>query len=476
MDIFRVLLSNAVVVFVTAPLRRVRHLITVEDDLIEEGILPPQGFGGVGGCVRFLYEAGGRSYAIFYQGAVLEAALCFVKYELQRTIAIPISRRVHLDMRHAYLATTLLHTTLTYVTVTPVQTAVDTIVVNGVTDFAPATPEPEQKAAEEETPRRGEGNVSASNFTLPSVRQRFVGVWATTKYLAHHFPVMSMVSRLFLLEFGCRYASSLANNTILGYLIRFVEQRRRGGELTSFQRFVMYAGCPLLASLAVNLLTYPLATYPIAHFLRMRYYERRSAEAWRRDSEAERDYPATTTTTTTAAAAARTHPSGGAPSQQDGNDGRSSHGAARPQAGKTSAGGGDDRGREEARSAATSAQPRVSLFGEERFWWEELLRRGLHPDVRDYLWTAMYGRPEPSMTVFGSLAVTPAQTAPATARTSIVAGTALGSSGSGGGGRRGIARLYRGYGVIVASTLVSAGLAMAVNSLTSRVLSEVVHH
>ncbi|XQJ25801.1 hypothetical protein NXY56_001745 [Leishmania guyanensis] len=86
-----------------------------------------------------------------------------------------------------------------------------------------------------------------------------------------------------------------------------------------------------------------------------------------------------------------------------------------------------------------------------------MLCRGLHFDVWNYLKTLLKGRAESAMTVVGSLAITPGQTAPASARTSAAA--PLEGAGSG-------------YGLIVTSTVMSAGLAVT-KSLISCVLPEV---
>ncbi|CAJ1006788.1 hypothetical protein Q4I28_002103 [Leishmania naiffi] len=135
----------------------------------------------------------------------------------------PNSRQVHLSVQHAYLATTLLHRALTYLTVTPMQTSVDTIIVSSVTDFT--ADEASQRTSEENT-RRGHGNFSSTHGAAPSMHPHFAGAWATTNCLTHKFPALSLVGPLHLLECGCRYTLSLVKR-ILGHLKRLVKQHQR---------------------------------------------------------------------------------------------------------------------------------------------------------------------------------------------------------------------------------------------------------
>lgn len=409
MEIYHIVLSNAFVAFLTVPLRRVRYLLTVEDDLIEEGVLPPQGFGGTLGCIRFLYNVSGGSFRVFYRGAFLEAFGCIGKYELQRIISIPIARRVPLRMQHAFFTTTFVHTALVYFTVAPLQTALDTIAVNSVTTFIVEQPKPKEgegKNADTTSTTAAaavgdEASPAPASARPPTVRLRFASAWETAKYLSTHFPVFSMVSRLYLLDFGCRYVTSLANNKILNWLMSKAQKHYNGAEMTSFQRFVMYFGCPLIASLALSVVTYPFATYPVAHFLRLRYYQRCDEAAVR----------------TTAAAAAV------------GDSSASNHS-----------------------HASTSFTPKK----DERFRWKDLFSHALHLEVRGFLWKSMYGREGPA---------TPATASPTPARQECPVGAGGRSST-----RCGICQVYRGFSLMALTTLLSSALAVALNRATDFVL------
>ncbi|KPI84995.1 hypothetical protein ABL78_5961 [Leptomonas seymouri] len=431
MEIYHIVLSNAFVAFLTAPLRRLRYLLTVEDDLIEEGILPPQGFGGTMGCMRFLYYAGGRSLSVFYRGAALEALGLVGKYELQRFISIPISRRMPLRMQHAVLATTFVHTALVYFTVAPLQAALDTIAVNSVTTFTAETTPPHSAAKEHKgkdaAPAAGSAETKRAqpSPSSPKVRLRFSSALETAKYLAVNFPVREMVSRLYLLDFGCRYMTSLANNTILTWLMTKAQRHYNGVEMTSFQRLVMYAGFPLVASLAMSVLTYPFATYPVAHFLRLRYYERRNEEE-----------EASTTT------AAR-------------------HGSTAHRATKDGASIPSNSGTSASAAKRTDAHGRPGVV--ERLWWEEAFHRAVHSEVRDYLWRSMYS-PEGSAAALAS-ASTSTSAMPTCVSSMSAAEAQECPVGAGGcsSSKRGVRQLYRGFGLVVTSTLLSSALAIALN-------------
>jgi hypothetical protein len=462
MDIYTVVLSNAFVAFLTAPLRRLRYLLTVEDDLIEEGVLPPQGFGDTTGCIRFLYNAGGRSLRVFYRGAVLEALGCIGKYELQRIISIPIARRVPLRMQHAFLATTFMHTALVYFTVAPLQTALDTIAVNSVTTFTVEKSDTDNHAAATTTSTTAdklEVPPSAGKAGVPSpsspttVRLRFASTWATAKYLARHFPVLPMVSRLYLLDFGCRYVTSLASNKILTWLMRKAQHHYNGVEVTPFQRFVMYAGCPLVASLVMSLLTYPFATYPVAHFLRLRYYERYEEEEARRAAEVAQDYPILARHSANQAPQAANSSSSGDDSDSNNKSNSNAHN------------GGS------ASAPFTRKEEEHRAPGEvEHFWWEEILYRALHFEVRGFLWKSMYGR-EGSVT---ALAFASTSTTPMTASPTTTAAHQQCPVGAGGRSstKRGIGQVYRGFGLVVVSTFLSSALATALN----RAVDFALHH
>ncbi|KPA77296.1 putative ADP/ATP mitochondrial translocase [Leptomonas pyrrhocoris] len=444
MGVYNVVLSNAFVAFLTAPLRRIRYLVTVEDDLIEEGILPPQGFGSTIGCLRFLYHAGGRSLGVFYRGAMLEVVGCIGKYELQRIVAIPIARRVPLRMQHAVLATTLLHTALVYFTVAPLQCALDTIAVNSVTTFTAEETGGKRASPALEPVQSASAENGKNDPSLPSspVRLRFSGTWDTARYLVRHFPVRSMVSRLYLLEFGCRYVTSLANNKILTWLMMRAQKHYNGTEMTGVQRLVLYAGCPLVASLAMSVLTYPFATYPVAHFLRLRYYERCAEETARKAAEVAHDYPVFAQ-----------HGGATASRTADGDTHNSSNSHS-----STST------------SLAVSADGRRRPGEVERFWWEEVFFRSVHSEVRDFLWKSMYGR-EGCVTAlaFASTSTTPVTASPTSAAAAQQCPVGAGGRSS---GKRGIRQVYRGFGLVVVSTLLSSALAIALN----RAIDFAAHH
>lgn len=456
MDIYHIVLSNACVAFLTAPLRRLRYLLTVEDDLIEEGVLPPAGFGGTLGCIRFLYNAGGRSVSVFYRSAFLEAVGCIGKYELQRIISIPIARRLPLRMQSAFLATTFVHTALVYFTVAPLQTALDTIAVNSVSTFtvekAPAT-----------TAAVAPDSKDATSAAAPArVRMRFSSAWQTTKYLAGHFPVLMMVRRLYLLDFACRYVTSLANNKILNWLMRKAQKHYNGVEMTSFQRLVMYAGCPLVASLAMSLVTYPFATYPVAHFLRLRCYERRAeqeAEATRKAAEAEDDYPLSARHSSPGPHAGGSNAGSGG----GGNNTSSPH--------TTGSSKNNNNNSSTSMSFSVNAEEQSTTGPVERFWWEELCFQAIHGEVRAFLWKSMYGNDSAAAgaSTVASTSATPVTSSPTTA-------AAQQQCPVGAGGRstekRGIGQVYRGFGLIVVSTLLSSALAMTLN----RAVDFMLHH
>lgn len=472
MDIYNIVLSNAFVALLTAPLRRLRYLLTVEDDLIEEGVLPAEGFGGTLGCVRFLYNAGGRTVSVFYRGAFLEALGCIGKYELQRIISIPIARRVPLRMHNAFLATTFVHTALVYFTVAPLQTALDTIAVNGVTTFtvdeataaAGAGATLPVRDNEDDAPAGKSEAATASGLaapTAPRVHLRFSSSWDTAKHLAGHFPVASMVHRLYLIDFACRYVTSLANNKILTWLMQKAQQHYNGVEMTSFQRLVMYAGCPLIASLAMSAVTYPFATYPVAHFLRLRYYERCAEEKTRREAEAAQDYPVSPRHSTSGTSSSpNAHTSGGG-----GKDRRESRGS----------NNNNNRSNNSASNTSISftlnGAEHGGRGGVERFWWEELFFHAVHSEVRDFLWRSIAGHDDlTAATAFASSTTT----TPITAAPSVPAAQQPGSADAGGrhAGQRGIGQVYRGFGLIVVSTLLSSALAMTLN----RAVDFVLHH
>lgn len=396
--------SNALVTLITAPLRRLRFLLTAEDDLIEEGILPPErGFGGVLGCAKFLYAAGGSSLAVFYRCAFAEAGLCVVKYGMQRLLMIPILRHLPLQMSHSYLTTTLVHTALMYITLAPLQVAADVVVVNCVADVVPVDTPEAVTPARTPKPSGSDENCNKQPSQPQRYRLRFSGFCEAAAYLWHTLPVRSVVARLFLLEFSCRYVSSLVNNKLLGYVTSAVHRHSQLDHSvgpTASQHFLLYIASPLLVSSAVGLLTYPLTTFPFVHFVRVRYYERQgmltSADTLQSSDVAD-DYP--------------------------------------PVRSRSMSRGRKSASRDRADGQVTDV---------EGFWWEDMLRVVFHWEVRNYLWTVAH-RP---------------RTAPPPPTT--VENQDLASSTE-----AHCARLYRGYGLMIISTIVSVALSKSINSLVS---------
>lgn len=284
------LLVSATVSLALSPLRRIRLLMSVEDDLVEEGVVPsntkgsvngsksgPGNRGGLGGAVgaaKFLYQVGGVQ--AFYRGAALEYAGVVMKYLIQVSVVVPICRRIPLRMHHSYTLATLLHTVVLFLPVAPVQLVIDAIVVNACTDFT----------RKQETPGNTKKTPEVTEVDGTRFRFRFRSLWEAARTAWRTLPILPLANKLMLLDFAGRYISSLVFNKVIGF---FYEKLLSDGDnhavLSALMRVV-----PPLASIGYGLLTYPLVSLPFAHFVRARTHEREAAAVAKAKEEEEREY------------------------------------------------------------------------------------------------------------------------------------------------------------------------------------------
>lgn len=353
------LVVSATVNLALAPLRRIRLLMSVEDDLAEEGVVPTNkdvgaggsgnrgGFGGAIGCAKFLYQLGG--VRAFYRGAALEYGGVVIKYLIQIGVVMPICSRVPLQMQRSYALTTLLHTVVLFFPIAPVQVLIDTIVVNACSDFvrkdSPATGAQRDRSSQPPPPATTE--VDGSKF-----RFRFTGLWEAAKAAWRTLPILPLVNKLMLLDFAGRYISSLFFNKAIGYLYDKLMSDDGKGASDSRAMAVLMRVVPPLVSICYGLLTYPVVNLPFSHFVRVHLHEREAA-AKAKAKEEEREYLELRRTSV------------------DNNLNGTSSGANKSFAGS--------------RSVRLSAYPRPE-DNEDTLWIDRIVELLCHWDVRDYLY------------------------------------------------------------------------------------------
>jgi len=301
-------LSNALVTFLLTPIRRIRLLQTVEGDLMDDGVLPrDKGFGGLLGCGRFLYRLGGLR--ALYCGATLEAAMCLLKYEVQRYFVIPAMHCVPLGMRDAYVSMTILHTLLIFVPLAPLQAYVEMIAANAVTELVEV--EGEEGMAEQEEwsptllnanspkintplsenpPDAADGNPMGSPPESPpcrpkKMRLRFDGMLSAMRACHAVVPVWYPMRQFASLDFVGRLLTSFMHNKLLGFLYVYMVQH--SGTLDGFSALIFWHILPLSLSIAGSAITYPFSYFPLTHFLRVSHHERAVQVAAMREEEDE---------------------------------------------------------------------------------------------------------------------------------------------------------------------------------------------
>lgn len=138
-----------------------------------------------------------------------------------------------------------------------------------------------------------DGNSEAKEKFIP----RFSSWKEVVETLYHELPVIRFLKKMTFIEFMSRYFSSVVNNILVTRLyshlapIDYSSSPAAGGFLltlsTWIQSLCFRRGIPLAVSIGVSLVTYPLATIPFVHFMRLAHYEylRRESAAQRLDEE-----------------------------------------------------------------------------------------------------------------------------------------------------------------------------------------------
>lgn len=130
--------------------------------------------------------------------------------------------------------------------------------------------------------------------------ERFVPRFSSWRELAetlyHELPVGRFLKKMTFIEFMSRYFSSVVSNVLVSRLYFHLIRINYGstapevgiGALSSrLQSLFLRRGIPLAVSIGVSLVTYPLATIPFVHFMRLAHYEylRRESATQRLDEE-----------------------------------------------------------------------------------------------------------------------------------------------------------------------------------------------
>eukprot|EP00796_Vickermania_ingenoplastis_P008982 gene8983-6304_t len=290
----------------------------------------PFNFTGIGQAARFLYSVGG--WRIFYSGALLDTVAVFAKFWVQLYVVIPLLRQLPpLPMTSFYFMSTFMHTLILFLPLAPLHGLVGAVNVNMVTDFVPAPAEdpailvldacgPANGAAEEaatsaffqdssssdadaavfrgtdesiNTPVVRAGIAVAATaapspspsraMPKPSPGPRFVlryGSWRELcRAIIHRLPARMLIKKMGALEFLGRYLASVVHNWLLARLYRSLLAPGATPATEGLTGFLLRRSLPLIVSVCVSLVTYPLVTYPFIHFMRVQHYERLRREA-----------------------------------------------------------------------------------------------------------------------------------------------------------------------------------------------------
>ncbi|EPY15757.1 hypothetical protein STCU_11787 [Strigomonas culicis] len=329
LDDLNIELGSAIRRFVFSPFRRIAMLQTVEEDLKHERILPPGGFGGTWGSIKFLYRSGG--IASFYRGALLDVGVtCVMQTALQRLCVIPLLRRLPFR-RSGGLLTIILQAALICVACSPLRVLVDTIIANMTTDFiprnlprrsdAPAPLFPGQGKPGSFDHRRASGdcvsanrsltggdgggsfvnnnsiyrnmnNLPNSSFAIPvgvadgcAFAPRFSSILDIFGAVCRTIPTRSLFNKLFPLLLAESIISNYMNAKGFCYFFH-----RVGASKSPLRAWLLVNVYPIGISLLSAALTYPVLNFSFTHFVRVRLYERLEVEA-RRRLEEEQTYP-----------------------------------------------------------------------------------------------------------------------------------------------------------------------------------------
>lgn len=140
---------------------------------------------------------------------------------------------------------------------------------------------------------RIDGNSEKRGETFTPRFSRWIEL---TEALYYEFPVWRFLKKVIFIEFLSRYFSSVVCNMLVSRLYSYLAAKNSssvadGGGVENLrscvQSSLLRRGAPLAVAIGVSLITYPLATLPFLHFMRLAHYEylRRESAVKRLDAE-----------------------------------------------------------------------------------------------------------------------------------------------------------------------------------------------